>query len=292
MEIKNKSAYILTPDGEFVKVKIKGNAPSIGSTYSGEPSSKLPLSRYASIAACLILFFSFGGVAYAYYTPVASLVLKTDSAIELKINRWNKIIETLPLNDDGKDILDSVNLKNKSVNEGLNLILDKADRENLIKGQSEHDKKINLAISSDKDLDLDINELENTLKDKNLQLEVNYTENHKSTNTNASTTETEKNTNKTNSNSENNKTNSNSKNDKNNNNNNNKSNNVDLKNSEKSKGNKDTKNSIKPIEKKSPANEKNKKKIIDDNPKKSSIAKKNINNKLKTKNKKTKKTSS
>lgn len=285
MEIKSKSAYILTPDGQFLKVKIKGNVPSIGSTYTGQTSSKLPLSKYTAIAACLILFFSFGGAAYAYYTPVASLVLKINPSIELKINRWNKIIETLPLNDNGKTILDSVNVKNKSVNEGLNIILDEADRENFIKAEPENDKKINLDINSDKNLDLNINEFQNKIKDKNLQLEVKYTETDKSTNTKDTTTKTEKNNDKNKPKNLDNQNNSNSKNDK----NGDKSNNTDLKNSAKPKGKKDTKNSIKPIKKKSPMNEKNKKKIIAHKDKKSSVIKKYIYNKLNTNNKKTKK---
>lgn len=293
MEIKNKSAYILTPDGEFVKVKIKGTVPSIGGTYSGQPSNKIPLSRYASIAACFILFFSFGGAAYAYYTPVASLVLKMDPSIELKINRWNKIIETLPLNDDGKTILDSVDLKNKSVNEGLNMILDEATKENLIKPEPENDKKISLDVNSDKALDLNINEFENKVKDKNLQLEVKYPEtvtsnDTKDNNTKDTLTKPEENTDKNKSKNTDNQNNSNSKNNQ----NGNKANNKNLNNSEKSKSEKDTKNSMRPIEKKSPAKEKDKKKIIETKTKKSSDIRKNIYNKLKnnlkTKNKKTK----
>ncbi|MCY6354904.1 anti-sigma factor domain-containing protein [Clostridium sp. ZS2-4] len=258
MEIKNKYAYILTPDGEFVKVKIKGNVPPIGSTYYGKPSSKLPLSKYAAMAACLILFFSFGGAAYAYYTPVASLVLKVDPSIELKINRWNKIIATQPLNDDGKNILDSVNLKNKSINEGLNILLDKASKENLVKSKPEDTKKISLDVNSDKDLNLNIHEFENKVKDKNLELEVKYTEPVNSNNTKDNITTPKKNADKQN--------NSNSKNNQ----NGNKDEDKNLKNSEKSKNKKNTKNSMKPVEKKSPSNEKNKKKITKPENKKSS----------------------
>lgn len=299
MEIKNKYAHILTPDGEFVKVKIKGSVPSIGSTYSGQPSSKLPLSKYASIAACFILFFSFSGAAYAYYTPVASLVLKSNPSIELKINRWNKIIKTLPLNDTGKNILNSVNIKNKSVNEGLNIILNEADKENFFK--NEPDKKISLDVNSDRNLDLNINELENKLKEKNFELEVNYPETPKSNNTKDNTIKTEKNNTKNNdtktekNNSKDNtiksqkntdnQNNMNSKNEQ----NKDKYNNKNSNNYEKSNSKEVTKSSIKTIEEKPPTNKKDKKKIIKPKDKKSSVIIKNIDNKLKTNNKKTKK---
>lgn len=299
MEIKNKYAHILTPDGEFVKVKIKGNIPSIGSTYSGQPSSKLPLSKYASIAACFILFFSFSGAAYAYYTPVASLVLKSNPSIELKINKWNKIIKTLPLNDTGKNILNSVNIKNKSVNEGLNIILNQADKENFFK--NEPDKKISLDVNSDRNLDLNINELENKLKEKNFELEVNYPETPKSNNTKDNTikaeknntkdndTKTEKNNSKDNTiksqKNTDNQNNMNSKNEQ----NKDKYNNKNSNNYEKSNSKEVTKSSIKTIEEKPPTNKKDKKKIIKPKDKKSSVIIKNIDNKLKTNNKKTKK---
>lgn len=286
MEIKNKYAYILTPDGEFAKVKIKGSVPSIGSTYSGQPSSKLPLSKYASIAACFILFFSFSGAAYAYYTPVASLVLKSNPSIELKINRWNKIIKTLPLNDTGKNILNSVNIKNKSVNEGLNIILNEADKENFFK--NEPDKKISLDVNSDRNLDLNINELENKLKEKNFELEVNYPENPKSNNTKDNTIKTEKNNSKDNTiksqKNTDNQNNMNSKNEQ----NKDKYNNKNSNNYEKSNSKEVTKSSIKTIEEKPPTNKKDKKKIIKSKDKKSSVIIKDIDNKLKTNNKKTK----
>lgn len=293
MEIKNKYAYILTPDGEFAKVKIKGSVPSIGSTYSGQPSSKLPLSKYASIAACFILFFSFSGAAYAYYTPVASLVLKSNPSIELKINRWNKIIKTLPLNDTGKNILNSVNIKNKSVNEGLNIILNEADKENFFK--NEPDKKISLDVNSDRNLDLNINELENKLKEKNFELEVNYPENPKSNNTKDNTIKTENNDTKTEKNNSkdntiksqkntDNQNNMNSKNEQ----NKDKYNNKNSNNYEKSNSKEVTKSSIKTIEEKPPTNKKDKKKIIKSKDKKSSVIIKDIDNKLKTNNKKTK----
>lgn len=299
MEIKNKYAHILTPDGEFVKVKIKGSVPSIGSTYSGQPSSKLPLSKYASIAACFILFFSFSGAAYAYYTPVASLVLKSNPSIELKINRWNKIIKTLPLNDTGKNILNSVNIKNKSVNEGLNIILNEADKENFFK--NEPDKKISLDVNSDRNLDLNINELENKLKEKNFELEVNYPETPKSNNTKDNTIKAEKNNTKDNDTKteKNNSTDNTIKSPKNTDNQNNmnsknkqnedKYNNKNSNNYEKSNSKEDTKSSIKTIEEKPPTNKKDKKKIIKPKDKKSSVIIKNIDNKLKTNNKKTKK---
>lgn len=287
MEIKNKYVHILTPDGEFVKVKIKGNVPSIGSTYSGQPSSKLPLSKYASIAACFILFFSFSGAAYAYYTPVASLVLKSNPSIELKINRWNKIIKTLPLNDNGKNILNSVNIKNKSVNEGLTIILDEADKENFLK--NEPDKKISLVVNSDRNLDLNINELENKLKEKNFQLEVNYPKTPKSNNTKDNITKTEKNNSKDNTiksqKNTDNQNNINSKNEQ----NKDKYNNENPNNYEKSNNTEVTKSSIKTIEEKPPTNKKDKKKIIKPKDKKSSVIIKDIDNKLKTNNKKTKK---
>ncbi|MCY6370201.1 anti-sigma factor domain-containing protein [Clostridium ganghwense] len=177
MELKNKTACILTNDGEFVEIRIQGKSPSIGSTYSGPTSSKLPLYRYAAIAACLIFFISFGGAAYAYYTPVASIIVKINPSIELKINKWNRIIEALPLNDDGKDILNSVTIKNKAVDEGLNILLDEADKEHFI-NKTQDNQKISLDVTSDKNLNLNIDDFENKVKNSNLQLEVKYAKNN------------------------------------------------------------------------------------------------------------------
>ncbi|MCY6484840.1 anti-sigma factor domain-containing protein [Clostridium aestuarii] len=173
MEIKGKTASILTCDGQFINVKITEGTPSIGSNYCGPILSKLPLYKYATAVACFVLFLCFGGVAYAYYTPITSVIVKINPEIELIINRWDKIIKTIPLNDDGKSILNSIQLKNKPINEGLTIILNASDKGNFI-NKTNGENQISLNIISTKNVSLNINDFKNNVKSKNLKLDVKY----------------------------------------------------------------------------------------------------------------------
>lgn len=175
MEVKNRTACLLTSNGEFVQVKINKNLPSIGSSYTGEETTKFSLNKFVAAAACLILSLSICGGAYAYYTPVASVLVKINPSLELKINRWNKILSATSLNSEGKHILDSIKIKNKSINDGLNIILDQAEKQNFI--NKEKNSTISLCINSNKDIDLKIAELKSTVKNKNFNLQISaYTD--------------------------------------------------------------------------------------------------------------------
>ncbi|QGU93865.1 anti-sigma factor domain-containing protein [Clostridium bovifaecis] len=156
MEIKNKKACIMTPGGEFLEVKIKGTIPTIGSVYTSSQVNKIPFYKYATVAASLLVFISTGGIAYAYYTPTASVTLNT--SLELKLNRWNKIIKTAPLNKEGENLLNSLNVKNKNINDGLNLLVEKYENK---------EEKISLDITSEKNKDLDLSNFKDSSKEKN-----------------------------------------------------------------------------------------------------------------------------
>lgn len=217
LEIKNKKACILTSEGEFAKVKIIGDSPLIGSTYTGLLESKLPFHKYIAAAACFILFISLGSTAYAYYTPTTSIVVDINPALELKVNKWNRIIKTAALNKDGEQMLASLNIKNKTLDEGLSMIVEEAENENFINESNKDNVNISLSItpldktskttetnkpsgdspkksSEDKtprdgsEKLLDLPKFESKLKEKNLNAEINNKEvisnKDKNTNTN------------------------------------------------------------------------------------------------------------
>lgn len=181
MEIKNKKACIMTADGEFAEVKIAGDSPSIGSSYTGITVTKIPFFKYASAVACLLLFTSIGGVAYGYYKPITSIVLDLNPSLELKANKWNRIIKTLPLNNDGEKLLASLNVKNKSIDEALSMILNEAENEHFIDTKKDKvSQMISLNITSLGDSSINIsnlNKFKSAVKEKNLDVKVTYNKN-------------------------------------------------------------------------------------------------------------------
>lgn len=175
MEINKKSAYIMTPNGEFAEVKITAAAPSIGSTYTGPIYTKYNTFKYVAAAACLIFFTSIGGGAYAYYTPTTSVVVDINPSLELKLNRWNRIIKTIPLNHEGEQLANSLNIKNKDIDTGLTMLLDEAEKESFIlTPNGNEEQSISLNVTSSKDVTLSLPKFEEKTDSKKIDVKIDY----------------------------------------------------------------------------------------------------------------------
>ena len=176
MSIINKKAGIMTSNGEFVYIKTRKSLPKVGEIHTGELCSKnLFLYKYAVTAASLMFLFFSSVYAYAYYTPVTTIVLSSiNPSVSLKANRWNRIISSKALNSDGSLILSNVKLKNKSIDSGLELLVKEAKVENLINSKNVADNKtISVDIKSNKNGSIDISKFKNIIDSNKLNIKIN-----------------------------------------------------------------------------------------------------------------------
>ncbi len=151
MQVEKKHAFIMTNSGEFLKVKIDKHIPNVGQVYAGELVSATPFFKYAAAAASLLFVLLSGTASYAYYTPTASVVVDINPSIELKINRWDRILKTIPLNSDGEKVLSTLNIKNKVLSDGLDLIVEEAKKDNFINDNYiESGKAITVSVQDNK----------------------------------------------------------------------------------------------------------------------------------------------
>jgi hypothetical protein len=174
MQLEKRHAFIMTNTGEFLKVKVGKQSPSIGEVYSGEIAKKVPIYKYASMAASLLFVLFFGGVSYAYYTPVASVEVNINPSIELQVNRWDRIIKSIPLNDDGVTVLSSLDIKNKPLNVGLDLIVEEAKKDNFInESYIESGKVITVSVKENKlEKEINLSSFQEHAKKDNLTVEI------------------------------------------------------------------------------------------------------------------------
>lgn len=184
MELNKKNAIIMTNCGEFLKVSSGKSAPKVGEIYTGEAVKSTPIYKYALTAASLVFILFFGSSAYAYYTPAASLKVDINPSLSLDINKWNRIIKYHALNSDGEKVLSGINLKYKPLNEGLDLIVDEAKKDNFINDNYiKSEKVINVSIENKKaDTNIDLSEFKEYIAKNNLK--VNITAAKKSNNGN------------------------------------------------------------------------------------------------------------
>ncbi|WP_026882480.1 anti-sigma-I factor RsgI family protein [Clostridium akagii] len=132
-------------------------------------------TKLKSILLFLIIIIILGAIVsiYAYFTPTSFVIIDANASINLKVNRWNKIIDISSLDGNGNNIITTSKLKYKNINEGLVLILSTAEQNNYINVLSpdEKMKKISVFISGhnintsyfssialDRKFDLDINQ--------------------------------------------------------------------------------------------------------------------------------------
>ena len=176
MEIHKNKIGILTSSGEFIYVANSYISPNLGEIYESE-EIKLKSSAYKNIkkfslmAASLLIIFICSIFIKTYNAPVSSVTIKINPSIKLQANRWNKIINVTPLNKDGTNLLKNLNLKNKGLEKGINLILEEAKKENYINNDYKNSSK---AISIDFTGDtssLNLSNIENNLK--NLKVKYN-----------------------------------------------------------------------------------------------------------------------
>lgn len=153
MEISNNEAYVMLGNGEFSRLRIKGRFPSIGEEYEGEEILKRPnyFNKIAIVASITFVLLSSTG-AYAYFTPVSTIVLNEDSGIRVGVNRFNKVVSVTPLNEVGEKVVKELNIKNKNIDDAMVEVVDqiKKDVRVEIKGNKVNTEKIKEKLKNDK----------------------------------------------------------------------------------------------------------------------------------------------
>lgn len=77
---------------------------------------------YAMVMICLILFMGAGGYSW-YRKPVSYISVDVNPSIELHINRFGRVVSTEAYNDDGRDVIENVSLKNVSYMKAIDRLL-------------------------------------------------------------------------------------------------------------------------------------------------------------------------
>lgn len=82
----------------------------------------------AALCLALVLFAGTG----LYFTPTAHINIDINPSLELVINRLDKVISVNALNDDGKQLAETLDIKFTGYNEAIRKILDNESVENML----------------------------------------------------------------------------------------------------------------------------------------------------------------
>lgn len=100
--------------------------------------------RFAAAAACFVCLFLAGG-SWMFFTPSAYISIDVNPSLELGINRFDRIISAKAYNDDGQDLLSTLDVKYENYKDALDEIM--ADQD--IVSYMENDGLLTLTVACD-----------------------------------------------------------------------------------------------------------------------------------------------
>ena len=128
MEYNDGQAIIMTPQGNFERIKTK-KPLEVGEYYYG--NSATMQKRYAMIAV-LLLALTLG--TWDFFAVQA--YAQVSSSLELGVNRWNRVVMVRPLDAKGATILRESNLTGQRVEKAVEIIIDKSLNEESLEPHS------------------------------------------------------------------------------------------------------------------------------------------------------------
>lgn len=182
MEIKNKKAIVFTKEGAFETVFLqKGQHVEIGSeievpvSKSYFKSHKKRISTFVAAAAVMVLFFTQYPFLQNSNLAVAAYVgLDINPSIEVGVNEKLNVVEVIPINDDGKIIVEQIDddYRNKPLSEFIDDTIELAKED----GYLTENKDVLLTITTiDKGAQAEIEEKVNVIKEETEQRGVAVT---------------------------------------------------------------------------------------------------------------------
>lgn len=176
LEVNNKYCTVVTSGGDFRKVRMSGDFRAGQEILL--PGSRPGLYRYALAAACLAFIIVTAGLWKFWTLPAvaAYVCLDINPSVEMALDSDRIVRGVNPLNDDGKNLVDGLDLKGKDVGEAVEDIVAAAlDKKYILPGEE------NVVMSSvipageadDPVIEAIVREsIDGSLQRKNIQAEV------------------------------------------------------------------------------------------------------------------------
>lgn len=117
-DIKQNVDSELTDD---IKLSEHAEPSVVANRASTKKSSRL---KYGISLAAVFLICFIGIGAYTYSTPIGYMDMDTNPAIELTVNRFDRVIDSRAYNKDGENLLGDVKIKHKKIEDAVQVIFD------------------------------------------------------------------------------------------------------------------------------------------------------------------------
>lgn len=112
---------------ELVRARAREEASKAASPPRASASRRLTLASapvHLATAACLVLALAVGGGSWVYLTPTALISVDVNPSVELGVNRFDRVVSSEGMNEDGRALLESVDVWNLTYDEAVDALLD------------------------------------------------------------------------------------------------------------------------------------------------------------------------
>ncbi len=147
VELRGTYAVALSDDGCIRQLKNKDYV--VGQEIELTAVRK-PALRIASIAAVIA---AIAIPSYAYYAPYSYVSLDTVPSIEYSLNRFDRVLSCTVVNGEGAEILERLALKNKNINEAIQLTVNAIAEEGYLTSAESGDIVITASSKDDEKSD-------------------------------------------------------------------------------------------------------------------------------------------
>lgn len=176
MEVNNKSCTVLTSGGDFRVVRLKGDFRPGQEILLPERSAGI--LRYALAAACLAFIILTAGLWKFWTLPAvaAYVCLDINPSVEMALDGNSVVRKVNPLNEDGKKLIEGLDIEGKDVREAVQELIASAADKNYIPPGEEAVVMSSVIPADNGDpsvVDREVKEsIESSLKKKNVRAEV------------------------------------------------------------------------------------------------------------------------
>ena len=91
-----------------------------------------PLRRWLPAVACLVVLLLAGSGAWLYFTPTAVVSIDVNPSFELQLNRFDRVLEVTPLNEDAAAFTEQLDLTNQDCSQAVEEILQQVTAQDLV----------------------------------------------------------------------------------------------------------------------------------------------------------------
>lgn len=151
INIEKDKVYIITANQEFVTLEKHSSEPIIGELYAGEEFKRPPIWKYFLLIVCVILIAFSARKLYLNNRYNFSVIVDMNCTLKMEINGTGEIKDVEGITKGGFKMEKDLDLKHKSLDDALHLILDESIKQKyLTKAHADDGFKISIFISDNK----------------------------------------------------------------------------------------------------------------------------------------------